>query len=85
MQHGASKQRNENVVAEIAKLGERFEDLEEKVDTDIANFQSHTANGDIHVNSLMMKLFDERFDFIKQQQVDTRNDIQRIENILTSR
>lgn len=85
VQHGASKQRNTTVVEEIGKLTKKVGDLEEKVDADIKNFQAHVANPDIHVNSIMMKLFDERFDFIKQQQADTRTDISRLENILTSK
>lgn len=71
--------------ARQAAMSEKFEEMEEKLDAMDKTFQVHTTNSDIHVSHTLLKLFDERSDFIKQQFADMRNDVQRIEGLLTAK
>jgi hypothetical protein len=82
---GAEKQRNTQLIEELGKVSNRIDDLENTMDTAEKAFHAHAGNADIHVNAMLLRLFDERFDFMKQQQLDTRHDIQRIENLLTAK
>jgi len=65
-------------------VGDKVDEMEKTLDQMDKTFQMHCNNGDIHVSHTLLKLFDERADFIKQQFADMRNDVQRIEGILTA-
>ncbi len=73
--YGISKARWESMSERVSEMEKMLNDMDK-------SFQVHTANSDIHVSHVLLKLFDERFDFIKQQTAETRNDIQRVEAIL---
>lgn len=73
--YGISKARWEAMSIKVGELEKTLTDMDK-------NFSVHTTNSDIHVSPTLLKLFDERFDFIKLQAHETRADIQRVEELL---
>lgn len=71
--------------AERHRMADDLGKLRQDVDAIAHDFQIHATNPDVHVNHILLKLFDERFDAIKTEQADTRIDVQRIETLLTSK
>ncbi len=65
-------------------IKEKVNEMEDTLDGVQSSINVHTANSEIHVSHTLLKLFDERSDYIKQQFTDTRNDIQRLEGLLAS-
>ncbi|MBK8468106.1 MAG: hypothetical protein IPL32_20015 [Chloracidobacterium sp.] len=60
-------------------MSDKVDEMEVTLNNMQSSFQVHTANSEIHISGTLLKLFDERSDFIKQQFSETRADIQRIE------
>lgn len=56
--------------------------MEKNLENVCEKFNEHCTNPDLHVNKLLMTLFDERFASIKKEQSETRSDVKRIENLL---
>ena len=56
--------------------------MEKTLESVCNKFNEHCSNPDLHVNRLLMTLFDERFASIKKEQSETRQDVKRIENLL---
>lgn len=73
--YGTSKQRNGQLIEEVGEI-------KEKLDQVCEQFNAHALNADVHVNHLLLKLFDERFATISANVGDARTDIQRIETML---
>jgi hypothetical protein len=73
--YGTSRQRNGQVIKEVGEI-------KTKLDTVCEQFNAHALNADVHVNHLLLKLFDERFATISANVGDARTDIQRIETML---
>lgn len=69
--------------ARWAAMSSKVDELEKTLDGVEKTFQLHCNNSEIHVSHTLLRLFDERSDFIKQQFADMRNDVQRIEGLLT--
>lgn len=60
----------------------KMAEMEKTLETVCNKFNEHCTNPDIHVNKLLITLFDERFASIKKEQSETRSDVKRIENLL---
>jgi adenosine deaminase len=70
--------RDEKMQQVIDKVSE----IETKLDTASENFNKHCQDPDIHINKILLKLFDERFEAIKKDVGEGRTDIQRVETML---
>jgi hypothetical protein len=68
----------------IDQLIRKMAETEAKMERAITTMDAHIANPDIHVNTLLLKLFDERFESMIKEQSETRIDVQRIESMLTN-
>lgn len=64
-------------------VSDKVDEMEDTLDGVQESINIHTSNTEIHVSSTLLQLFDERSDYVKQQFTDTRNDIQRIEGMLS--
>lgn len=77
-----------SVTSEMDKFKIQLTNVEKSLSDKMSDIEHglamHTTNSDIHVNPTLLQLFNERSDYIKQQFSDTRNDIQRLENMLAS-
>ncbi len=73
--YGTSKQRNGQVIKDVGEI-------KTTLDAVCEQFNAHALNADVHVNHLLLKLFDERFATISANVGDARTDIQRIETML---
>ena len=69
--------------ARWAAMSKQVDEMESNIDSMDKRFQVHTTNSEIHVSHTLLKLFDERSEYIKSQFAEMRNDVQRIENLLT--
>lgn len=61
---------------------DKVDELEQRFDAAVEGFNKHCSNPDIHINQILLKLFDERFDTIRLAQQRHTTDIQRIEVML---
>jgi hypothetical protein len=68
--------------AKFDRVIEKMAEADIKMERAIKTIDSHIADPNVHVNAILLKLFDERFDYMKKEQNDTRTDIQRIESLL---
>lgn len=64
---------------------DKVEEIETVLDEAVKRFNEHCTNPDIHINQILMRLFDERFSGVRKELADTRTDIQRIEHMLQQR
>ncbi|MBV9217353.1 MAG: hypothetical protein JO053_14385 [Acidobacteria bacterium] len=75
------------ILVRLTKAESKFEEgmaeMEDKIDEVQRSFSIHTANSEIHVSPTLLELFKERHDFNKQQFTEMRNDVQRIEALLS--
>ena len=69
-------------LVQMGVLKSKMVEMEKTLETVYNKFNEHCTNPDLHVNKLLMTLFDERFASIKKEQSETRQDVKRIENLL---
>ncbi len=69
-------------LVQMGVLWAKIAEMEKTLEIVGNKFNEHITNPELHVNKLLMTLFDERFGTIKKEQTETRNDVKRIENML---
>ncbi len=69
-------------LVQMGVLKSKIAVMEKTLESVCDKFNDHCTNTDLHVNKLLMTLFDERFASIKKEQSETRQDVKRIENML---
>ena len=67
---------------QMGGLKSKITEMEKTLTTVCDKLGEHCSNPDLHVNKLLMTLFDERFASIKKEQSETRSDVKRIETLL---
>lgn len=80
---GRREGKMDEVITKVDGLDKKFDKASEAFDAHEKRFNDHIGDSNMHITPTLLDLFKERHEYAKKEFADTRNDIQRVESLLT--